>query len=219
MSGMTPLTESRSRHDGHPSQRKLAVHCLTGSATATVLDDIARLRARVLKAWPDLHDGDVSAERARLEPCALSWRSIAVVVMDGDQTAGAALGFPLEDDHGAMRQAFELAGRDATTAFLLAGSVLLPAYRGRQLAHRFFSERENHARSLGGFESTVFASVERDDNDPRRPPFGRGNEAFWKRRGYMRNEALILPPPAGPANAGFPAARQAAWTRPLERGY
>ncbi|WP_152620118.1 GNAT family N-acetyltransferase [Lysobacter sp. A03] len=216
---MTPLTESRSRHEGHPSQRKLVVHCLTGSAMGTVLDDIARLRASVLQAWPDLHDGDASAERARLEPCARSWRSIAVVVMDGAQTVGAALGLPLEDDHGAMRQAFELAGRDTTTAFLLAGSVLLPAYRGRQLGHRFFSERENHARSLGGFESAVFASLERDDNDPRRPPFGRSNEAFWRRRGYTRNEALTFPPPARPESAGFPAARQVAWTRPLERGY
>lgn len=219
MSGMTPLTESRSRHDGHPSQRKLVVHCLTGSSVATVLDDVARLRATVLRAWPDLHDGDASAERTRLEPCALSWRSIAVLVMDGDQTVGAALGLPLEDDRGAIRQAFDSARREPGTAFVLAGSVLLPAYRGRQLGHRFFSERENHARSLGGFESTVFASIQRDDDDPRRPPFGRSNEAFWWRRGYTRNEASTLPPPAWPGSTGFPAARQVAWSRPLERGY
>ncbi|WP_222565035.1 GNAT family N-acetyltransferase [Novilysobacter antarcticus] len=216
---MTPLTESRSRHDGHPSQRALEVRCVTGSAVAAVLHDIARLRAVVLQAWPDLHDGDASAERARLEPCARAWRSIAVLVMDGDQIVGAALGLPLEDDHGAIRQAFDLAGRDAATAFVLAGSVLLPAYRGRQLGHRFFSERENHARSLGGFETTVFASTERDDIDPRRPPFGRSNEAFWRRRGYTRSLALPLGPPAGPESGEFPPARQVAWTRPLERGY
>lgn len=219
MPGMTPLTESRSRHEGHPSKRTLQVRCVTGSAVAAVLDEVARLRAKVLQAWPDLHDGDASAERARLEPCAVSWRSIAVLVMDEDQTVGAALGLPLEDDDGAIRQAFDLAGRDAATAFVLAGSVLLPAYRGRHLGHRFFSERENHARSLGGFESTVFAAVERDEDDPRRPPFGRGNDVFWRRRGYTRSDSLALQPPAWSGSADFPAPRQAAWTRPLERGY
>src|SRR5690606_40200105 len=69
---------------------------------------------------------------------------------------------------------------------LLAGSVLLPAYRGRQLGHRFFDERETHARSLGGFEATVFPVVERSPDDPRRPPFGRSHESFWQRRGYVR---------------------------------
>lgn len=219
MPGMTPLTVSHSPHDEHPSNRTLEVRCITGSSVAAALDDIARLRAKVLGAWPDLHDGDVSAERARLEHHAASWRSIAVLVIDRDQSVGVALGLPLEDDNGAIRAAFDAAGRDATVAFMLAGSVLLPAYRGRQLGHRFFSEREKHARSLGGFESTVFATVERDGDDPRRPPFGRSNDAFWRRRGYKRSDSLALGPPAWVASGDLPPPMQAAWTRPLEREY
>ncbi|QOW18983.1 GNAT family N-acetyltransferase [Lysobacter ciconiae] len=215
---MNPLTEVQSRHESHPSQRSLTVSCRTGTEVAAVLDDVARLRANVLQAWPDLHDGDARAERARLEGWAKSWRGIAVLVMDQARLVGAALGLPLEDEEGVVRDAFDAAGRAIAPVFLLAGSVLLPGYRGRGLGHRFFSERENHAHSLGGFESTMFMAFERDQDDPRRPPFWRSNEAFWRRRGYSRNDALTLPLKAGPETAAFPPARQVAWARPLERG-
>ena len=71
-------------------------------------------------------------------------------------------------------------------------SVLLPAYRGRGLGHRFFDEREAHARSLGRFTATGFCAVDRNPDDPRRPEGHRGNEAFWTGRGYVRQPGLTV---------------------------
>lgn len=212
-SGMTPLTASVSRHDEHPSKRVLAVRCLVGAAMAPELAGVARLRATVLQAWPDLHNGDAVGELARLEGCAASWRSLAVLVFDGDRLVGASLGLPLEDAGEEMCGAFGARGQDPGSAFLLAGSVLLPAYRGRRLGHRFFDERETHVRSLGGFEATVFSAVERNPDDPRRPPFGRSHEPFWRRRGYARKAVSAI----GGEEDDSPL--HAAWVRPLERGF
>ena len=54
--------------------------------------------------------------------------------------------------------------------FYFGESVLLPAYRGQGLGHRFFDEREDYARRLGRFNTTAFCAVERAEDDPRRPP-------------------------------------------------
>lgn len=215
-SGMTPLTASSSHHDGHPSKRELDVRCLVGPAMTLELDAVAQLRGTVLQAWPDLHDGDVAVERSRVEDCAASWRGIAVLVFDDARLVGASLGLPLTDANDRLRDAFTAVGRDAGDVFLLAGSVLLPAYRGRRIGHRFFDEREAHARMLGGFESTIFATVERDADHPRRTPFARSHEAFWRRRRYARNETLTTAPTAGPGG-GRPG--QAVWMRALGRGF
>lgn len=101
--------------------------------------------------------------------------------------------------------------------FLFGVSVLLPAYRGRGLGHRFFDERETHARMLGGFDLTAFCAVERAVDDPRRPPFGRGNEPFWRKRGYRPREGLELSLSWNEADAGDVPHTLCAWSRPLER--
>ncbi len=219
MPGMTPLTSSQSRHHEHPSKRSLEVRCVVGAAVVPELDGIAQLRATVLKAWPELHDGDAAEERSRLQCFDESWRSVAVLVLDAGQLVGASLGLPLEDTHGAMRKAFASVHRDASTTFLMAGCVLLPGYRGRGLGHRFFDERETHTRSIGTFEATAFATVERDPGDPRRPPFGRSNEPLWRRRGYLRDEALTAALSSSTAENGDHPVGYAAWMRPLERAF
>ena len=76
--------------------------------------------------------------------------------------------------------------------FYFGESVLLPGYRGQGIGHRFFDEREAHARSLGRFGCTAFCAVDRAADDPRRPAGHRGNELFWTRRGYVREPGLTM---------------------------
>ncbi|MGV8941246.1 MAG: GNAT family N-acetyltransferase [Lysobacter sp.] len=109
-------------------------------------------------------------------------RSIAILASDGDKLVGASLGLPVADARESFRLAFAAAGREVDRAFQLGGSVVLPTYRGRGLAHRFFDERESHARALGGFELTTLQMVERAADDPRLPPFGRSFEPFLRKR-------------------------------------
>lgn len=170
----------------------LEVHRCTGPAVHPYLDDLARLRMTVFRDWPYLYEGDPSYERDYLAAYAASPRSVFVLALDNGHVVGAATGIPLAEDAPAFRYPFLEHGIDIASVFYFGESVLLHGYRGRGIGHRFFDHREAHARELGGFALAAFAAVDRDDDDPRRPAGHRGNEAFWARRGYVRQPGMTM---------------------------
>ncbi|MFY2764466.1 GNAT family N-acetyltransferase [Arenimonas sp. MALMAid1274] len=163
-----------------------------GAAIGPWLDAVAALRIAVFRDWPYLYDGDLAYERDYLRAYAASPGSVFVLALDGDRAVGAATGLPLADDAEAFQAPWRAAGLAVDPVFYFGESVLLPEYRGRGLGHRFFDEREAHARALGRFTTTAFCAVDRDADDPRRPAGHRGNEAFWTKRGYRRQPGLTV---------------------------
>ena len=156
------------------------------------LDDVAWLRITVFRDWPYLYQGDVAYERDYLAAYAQSPDSVFVLALDGDRVVGASTGLPLADDDEAFRAPFSAAGMPVEQVFYFGESVLLPEYRGRGVGHAFFDLREAHARALGRFRWTAFCAVDRDDGDLRRPPGYRPNDAFWSRRGYVRQPGMTV---------------------------
>jgi GNAT superfamily N-acetyltransferase len=168
------------------------VRRVAGPGIGPWLDAVARLRIAVFRDWPYLYDGDFAYEQDYLRAYARSPDSVFVLALDGDAVVGASTGLPLADDTVEFQRPFLDAGRRVDDVFYFGESVLLPQYRGQGLGHRFFDEREAHARSLGRFAWTGFCTVDRDPADPRRPAGHRGNEAFWTKRGYARQPGLTV---------------------------
>ena len=156
------------------------------------LDDVARLRVAVFRDWPYLYEGNVAYERDYLAAYSHSPDSVFVLALDAGRVVGASTGLPLADDGEAFSAPFRAAGMPVEQVFYFGESVLLPAYRGRGLGHAFFDRRETHARALGRFRWTAFCAVDRDDGDLRRPPGYRPNDAFWSRRGYVRQPGMTV---------------------------
>ena len=152
-------------------------------------DAVARLRIAVFREWPYLYEGDLDYEARYLETYARSPRMVAVLALDGDALVGASTGLPLTDEEPAFAAPVAGAGIDPARVFYFGESVLDPRYRGLGLGHRFFDEREAHARALG-FEVTAFAAVERAAGDPRRPAGARDLGPFWRKRGYVHHPEL-----------------------------
>lgn len=194
-----------------------AIRVVSGPAIAPHVEDLARLRSEVFRQWPYLYDGDAAYEAKYLQVYLDSPFSVVVLVLDGDKVVGASTGLPLVDAEAAFRAPFAEASIDPSEVFYCGESVLLPRYRGRGFGHRFFEEREAHARSLGGFAWTAFCAVERDSDDPRRPPFHRDNDAFWRRRRYAPHARLAVTLPWREIGNGEVEHTLRYWLRPLER--
>jgi len=89
----------------------------------------------------------------------------------------------MEDHADDFAKAFETTPYKLDDIFYCAESVLLPEYRGQGIGHRFFDEREAHARRLGRTHS-AFCGVIRPDDHPLRPSDYRPLDPFWRKRGY-----------------------------------
>lgn len=194
----------------------ISLQSLSGAALLPHLDDVARLRIAVFRDWPYLYEGDVGYEREYLAAYAQSADSVVVLARDGDQVIGASTGIPLAQDSAEFQAPFLARGIDVAKVFYCGESVLLPAWRGRGIGHAFFDAREAHARRLGGFDWTAFAAVDRDTADPRRPSGHRGNDAFWTKRGYVRQPGMIMHLRWNEVGIGDVTHPLTFWLRPLE---
>lgn len=163
---------------------------LTGAAITSVFDDLAQLRIAVFRDYPYLYAGNTDYEKGYLETYTRADRAFLFAVYDGAQMVGATTCIPLEHETPEVRKPFEDAGFDISTVFYFGESILLPAYRGLGIGHRFFDEREAHARTFSTFRLTCFCSVDRGDNHPLKPGNYRPNDIFWTKRGYTREAAL-----------------------------
>ncbi|QDA56431.1 GNAT family N-acetyltransferase [Thermomonas aquatica] len=195
----------------------ITLETLSGAALLPHLDKVAALRIAVFRDWPYLYDGDVGYEREYLAAYAESPSSVVVLARDGEAVVGASTGIPLAEDSAEFQAPFAERGMEVATVFYCGESVLLPLYRGRGLGHAFFDAREAHARALGGFAHTAFAAVDRDDGDPRKPAGHRGNEAFWAKRGYVRQPGMTMKLHWNEVGIGEVEHPLTFWLRPLER--
>jgi GNAT superfamily N-acetyltransferase len=194
------------------------VETFTGSEVKPWLVEVAALRIAVFREWPYVYDGDLDYEAKYLATYAASAASLFVLAIERDKVVGASTGIPLEDETSAFKQAFFARSIPYADVFYFGESVLLPEYRNRGIGHRFFDERERHARRIEAFAMTAFCAVERDEDDPRCPPDYRGNELFWHKRGYRRQDDMFCRidwRETGAAEATPHRLRY--WLRPLER--
>ncbi len=160
------------------------VEPLTGDQLKAALPEIARLRIEVFRDWPYLYDGSYEYERDYFARFAESDGAIAAAAIDGDRIVGAATATRMGGHADGFEKPFLNAGYDISRIFYFGESVLLRAYRGRGLGHRFFDERERHARTFSGIEQAAFCSVVRPSHHPARPPDYNPLDNFWKKRGY-----------------------------------
>ena len=196
----------------------IGLRVLSGAEIAPYLDDVARLRMRVFRTWPYLYDGDMDYERHYLATYGRSPDSVFVLAVAGDTVVGASTGIPMTHETPEFQAPFRDGGIDPDLVFYCGESVLLPEWRGRGIGHAFFDRRESHARALGRFDWTAFCAVERDADDPRRPAQHRGNEAFWRGRGYEPQPGMTVALDWDEVGVGTTAHALTVWLRPLREG-
>lgn len=161
-----------------------------GGEIESVFEDLGWLRIAVFRDFPYLYEGSLEHEKDYLKTYSHSERSFLFAVYDEQRMVGATTCIPLSDETPDIREPFEKAGMDIDSIFYFGESILLPAYRGVGIGHRFFDEREKHALSFGTYKTTCFCAVEREANHPAQPENYRPNDEFWTKRGYRKEPAL-----------------------------
>ncbi len=164
---------------------------LTGAEMPAALPALARLRISEFLDWPYLYNGTLNYEEIYLKEFAASLGAVIVVARNGDDIVGVSTGAPLAHHQAEFGAPFRKAGFDVSRVFYFGESVLNPKFRRQGIGHRFFDEREAHARGLGGFTHTTFCSVVRPDDHPAKPPNATPLDAFWLKRGYEKIPGLI----------------------------
>jgi len=199
-----------------PLSQQIRMELARGAEAEHWLGEVAALRIAVFRDWPYLYAGDLAYEREYLGTYTRSPDSIFVLAFAGEKIIGASTGLPLAHETPAFQAPFVARGLPVSDVFYFGESVLLPEYRGRGLGHAFFDRREAHARTLGRFTHTAFASVERSDHDPRRPPAHRSNDAFWHKRGYTRQPQMQMQLDWDETGIGDTTHWLTFWLRPLD---
>ena len=163
---------------------------VSGEAIRPYVKEVARLRIEVFSEYPYLYDGSEDYEREYLSVYSASERSVIVLAIRDGQVVGASTGLPLEDADEAFRKPFEDAQMDISRIFYFGESVLRKSERSQGIGHRFFDERETHAREHG-FSITTFCAVQRSSDHPMKPDDYRENDAFWIKRGYEKAVGMV----------------------------
>ncbi len=165
------------------SPEEIEVRALQGAELEAALDGVAALRITVFRDWPYLYDGSLEYERQYLATYRDNPGALLVGAFHKGRLVGASTSTRMEDHAAEFAAPFRALGLPLERILYGAESVLLPAYRGIGLGHRFIDLREDHARALGR-SHVAFCSVQRPAHHPMRPAEARTNDAFWQGRGY-----------------------------------
>ncbi len=173
----------------------ITVEPLKGSALAEALPALAQLRITVFRDWPYLYDGTFDYEQDYLGRFGKAKNAVIIAARDGDKIVGVATASPLPEHTEKFVPLFAAHGFDPNRIFYFGESVLLKEYRGQGLGHAFFDQREAHARSARidgqAYAHTAFCGVIRPDDHPARPAAYIPLDAFWMKRGYVKQAGMV----------------------------
>lgn len=168
----------------------LTVASLAGAAMQERLDDLARLRIEVFRAWPYLYKGSLDYERKYLARYAEARTGTLIVAEDEGKIVGASTALGLDEEDEFVQAPFLKARMDMAHIFYFGESVLQAPYRGQGIGVRFFEAREAAARRHG-YRICAFCAVSRPETHPARPKDYVPLDEFWRHRGYEKHPDLV----------------------------
>lgn len=171
-------------------QKELQIGIYYGTGITPFISEIASLRIEIFREFPYLYDGSIEYEEKYLKTYTQSANSLGILVFDKDKIVGVSTGLPLHDETVEFQRPFIDQGYNPDTIFYCGESILKKEYRGQGIYSRFFEEREQHAKKLGGLNTICFCGVVRDDHHPLKPKSYQSLDPVWRKFGYKKEPKL-----------------------------
>lgn len=167
----------------------IVVRSITGADIQKIIPELAGLRLKIFRNFPDLYFGDADYEARHLSDYARHDKSMCVVAEDKGELVGAALAVPFTHTSPNFQLCFIRNGLDVSNIYYFGESILLPGYEGKGLGKKLFIERERYALTMGAKMST-FCTINRTETNGKKSISFGDFSSFWERMGYHRQENL-----------------------------
>lgn len=168
----------------------MKIVALKGKEILPYINDLANLRIAVFKEYPYLYAGDLDYETNYLKTYVQSPECTMALVFDNNKVVGASTSIPMEFETPEVQKPFLDAGMNIASIFYFGESILLPAYRGQGIYHKFFAIRETAAKEYGS-EFATLCGVDRPLDDPRKPKDYFPVDLFWDKMGYKKQNNIF----------------------------
>ncbi|MAX67963.1 MAG: GNAT family N-acetyltransferase [Halobacteriovoraceae bacterium] len=148
------------------------------------INDIANLRIKVFSEYPYLYQGDIHYERKYLLRYTKAQSSLIIMAVVDKKLVGLTTCLAMIEEEDEFQAPLRDNGFDIEKGFYFGESIILSEYRGNGVGHRFFEQRENHAKKvIPNLSFTCFCAVERDESKLRPNNYKPLNH-FWNKMGY-----------------------------------
>lgn len=162
-----------------------------GSQLEEYIPQLADLRIEIFREYPYLYEGTIEYESRYLKTYNSCEGALAVIAKSKGKVIGASTGLPLADETAEFKKPFLDLGIDPKTVFYCGESVLKNEFRGQGIYKKFFSEREEYARTIEGIEKICFCGVVRPQNHPLRPEGYCALDSIWQYFGYRPLDGAV----------------------------
>ncbi len=169
----------------------IKIRSLIGAGIRTYIPSIVQVRSEVLRDLPYLRSGSVEEDTFYLQRLSQIKDAIAVLVFDGTQVIGVAMGLPLENERPLLKKPLFDQGENLADYYLFGICVLLPSYRGRGIAHHFFDIRETHVQHLKRFKKVCLTELVSPKTTQEQSSAYISLDSLWKKRGYVQHQNLL----------------------------
>ncbi len=167
----------------------IVVRSVTGSEIQKIIPELAGLRLKIFRNFPDLYFGDADYEARHLSDYARHDKSMCVIAEDGGELVGAALAVPFSHTSPNFQLCFIRNGMAVHDIYYFGECIMLPGYEGKGIGKKMFYERERYALKMGAKIATFCTINRAAPNGKNAIGFG-DFSSFWEHMGYRRNEEL-----------------------------